>query len=54
MERTYVSMNVPNIISVNLMFWGVFLLLVLAYHLIRGRGLKTSRTGTDSNSPAAY
>ena len=39
MERTLIAFNVPNFITLNLMVWGGFLLIGLAYQLAtRGRG----------------
>lgn len=49
MERTIISFNVPNLITVNLMAWLGFLIFVFLFQMIFGkRSLGQSATRSDS------
>lgn len=51
MERTIISFNVPNLITVNLMAWIGFLVFIFLFQMVFGRkGLGQSATRSDSGA----
>lgn len=54
MDRTLVSWNIPNLITINLMAWIGFLAIVMLFQLIAGRkGRPQTAAGTNGSTEIA-
>ncbi len=53
MDRTLVSWNVPNLLTINLMGWLGFLLVIVIVQMFIKRGKPTTSTGSTGGSEIA-